>query len=1047
MSVISSLFVELRLQSEGFNNDIKDSMRSLNDFEKTVKPSLQISKDLGTAMAATGAAVTGAIGIMVKQAADYGDALRDASIRTGVTVQSMAGLKIAAEQSGASFDDLQTGLKKLAVNADMATTSGSAQQKMFQALGITVKDAHTGAMRPMADILGDVADHFKNTTDKTNETGEAVKLFGKNGAGLIEFLELGKAGLQEFQDKAQRLGLVIGNDVANQADQFKDTLNDLHDAELGMSIVIGNELLPKLTSFAVWMTNSIVGIREFVDNHRALIDVATVAAAVIGSVGTALVTMTYVLPAAKAAMVALDIAMDANPIGLVVTALGALVIGLVYFRNEIAGYALAAFGKWFEGIEKFLEYTQIAAEALGLDGLSGKIGTARDYLTGLSSDMAAASQVVLDGARANDTNTASMEALKQSHKGAPSIFEDESKSLKKLREDGSKANDEYFASLTEFYKNQRQLGQISADDLMNDLLHFEDLRYQGEDHADGNLLELAQKHEKNIQKIKDDGATALHAIDLQMQAQTQADIRQVQQDHEQAQSIIAAADAAFYAKAYGMGAMSADQLRQVQLGAEDLRYRTMVDYHGWTEAEQERHNANLLKIDEDHFKNSLDLSHTYVGDSLLDEATLNAGRAVLRDSDSAQQAATYKEQHDALVIRSKTELDTWKQNAKEQGQLGHDVQHEWESAMDSMAKNVSKSVADMVVSWDFNASSMIDIAKRTATSMLSAMLDGMIRPLTNELAKLGTSLTDSLLGLTQTKNPVTGAVTGAIPGGGGLLGAVGNLIGGGSNPIPGQTAEGLANAGFTAGGTTATGGEASAGLFGGAGAASAAAGIAAAAVGIGGIIYSFLGNAHVSADELVQSFQNPFDSQFGALIGAVNEGIKSGSMSASDLASADQQARSLWEQFSMAVTNWSNEKIQTGFGTPFQVDKNRQKVAQQFYDTENPFVGGWLSWLDANAAAAAAGGQLQSFAVGTPYVERDMLAMIHKGEAIIPADQNTGGMGGVNVTIDARGSNMSEQQWRKIAEYTAECIKNNTRGVGHTVARAMKNQMPSVVTA
>ena len=42
---------------------------------------------------------------------------------------------------------------------------------------------------------------------------------------------------------------------------------------------------------------------------------------------------------------------------------------------------------------------------------------------------------------------------------------------------------------------------------------------------------------------------------------------------------------------------------------------------------------------------------------------------------------------------------------------------------------------------------------------------------------------------------------------------------------------------------------------------------------------------------------------------------------------------------------------------------------------------------------------LPSFDIGTPYVPQDMVAMVHKGEAIIPASQNTGGMGG-GVTVN-----------------------------------------------
>lgn len=44
--------------------------------------------------------------------------------------------------------------------------------------------------------------------------------------------------------------------------------------------------------------------------------------------------------------------------------------------------------------------------------------------------------------------------------------------------------------------------------------------------------------------------------------------------------------------------------------------------------------------------------------------------------------------------------------------------------------------------------------------------------------------------------------------------------------------------------------------------------------------------------------------------------------------------------------------------------------------------------------------------VGTPYVPQDQIAMIHKGEAIIPANQNNpASMGGVNIVVNMQGGN------------------------------------------
>lgn len=53
-------------------------------------------------------------------------------------------------------------------------------------------------------------------------------------------------------------------------------------------------------------------------------------------------------------------------------------------------------------------------------------------------------------------------------------------------------------------------------------------------------------------------------------------------------------------------------------------------------------------------------------------------------------------------------------------------------------------------------------------------------------------------------------------------------------------------------------------------------------------------------------------------------------------------------------------------------------------------IGGWIGSLL---------GSLPSFDVGTPYVPRDMLAMVHQGEKIIPAAQNRAGAGGQSISV------------------------------------------------
>lgn len=60
-------------------------------------------------------------------------------------------------------------------------------------------------------------------------------------------------------------------------------------------------------------------------------------------------------------------------------------------------------------------------------------------------------------------------------------------------------------------------------------------------------------------------------------------------------------------------------------------------------------------------------------------------------------------------------------------------------------------------------------------------------------------------------------------------------------------------------------------------------------------------------------------------------------------------------------------------------------------------------------------GNFHSYAVGTNYVPFDMMAIVHKGEAIVPASQNNGGSA-VTINVDARNSNWSEAEWKSRIE-------------------------------
>ncbi len=283
-TVIRDLAIALKLQSDSFTNGMRAAQKDAKELEKVLKPVVTGLKDVGVAASAMGLAIVGPLAAATRAAANYGDAIRDMSIRTGVATQQLAGYKLAAEQSGTSVEDLSVGLKKLAVNATEAARGNTQQIALFKEMGVTVKGAN-GAMLPLDKILAQVSTHFKGMTDKTLEADEAVKVFGKSGTNLTEFLELGSAGLAEFQKQAEKMGLAIGPEAAAQADKFNDNIRQMEAATLGLSLAIGNALLPKLNEMAVAVTNGVVKLKDFAAEHEDVTRTALATGTVLGVTG------------------------------------------------------------------------------------------------------------------------------------------------------------------------------------------------------------------------------------------------------------------------------------------------------------------------------------------------------------------------------------------------------------------------------------------------------------------------------------------------------------------------------------------------------------------------------------------------------------------------------------------------------------------------------------------------------------------------------------------------------------------------------------------
>ncbi len=223
-------------QTRSAFDSIRGNLAKLGDESNRVKGLLA---GLGVSLSVAGFAT------MIKSAIDAADHLNKLSQKIGISVEALSTLRFAAQLSDVSLETLQKGIKGLSQNIAEANTGVGDGAQVFDALGISVKNAD-GSMKSTEAVLLQVADVFANLEDGAVKTALAVKLFGKSGMDMIPFLNQGAAGINQLTAEAERLGLKLTTETARSAEAFNDNLTALKASSSALGIALARDFLPEL---------------------------------------------------------------------------------------------------------------------------------------------------------------------------------------------------------------------------------------------------------------------------------------------------------------------------------------------------------------------------------------------------------------------------------------------------------------------------------------------------------------------------------------------------------------------------------------------------------------------------------------------------------------------------------------------------------------------------------------------------------------------------------------------------------------------------------
>lgn len=292
----------------------------------------------GAAIAAAGAAIVGPVLAAAQSWSDYAGDLEDASIRTGLSVESLSTLTHVAEDTGASAESLTKGLIGVAKFADAVGKGSKEATAALDQMGLSAATFLAASPDERVKLL---ADGIASIPDPSKRATTAMKAFGKAGVELLPMLAAGGAGIAAMQQQFADLGLAVPSKDIGMFAAWSDSMAIIGKQLKRIWQEFGAALIEAVTPFIPIITKALAAAIEFAQNNRGLIKIVlavgaalvTVGTAVFG-VGAALATAGAIISGIGSALVAIGpivaaisaaFTFLAGPVGLAILAVAAVI--------------------------------------------------------------------------------------------------------------------------------------------------------------------------------------------------------------------------------------------------------------------------------------------------------------------------------------------------------------------------------------------------------------------------------------------------------------------------------------------------------------------------------------------------------------------------------------------------------------------------------------------------------------------------------------------------------------------------------------------------
>src|SRR5690606_4400872 len=169
-----------------------------------------------------------------------------------ILIESVQGLRFAAEQSSTDIKTLEVGLRSLARRSAEAALGNTSFAKGFERLGVNVVDAN-GNLKDMETILMEVADGAAKMASEAEVSAALMTVMGDAGRRLVPFMRQGSDGIRSLMNEARRLGIVMDENAIRTLDALGAEIQITGDRIGAMSRDLAYRLAPAVSVAVGWL--------------------------------------------------------------------------------------------------------------------------------------------------------------------------------------------------------------------------------------------------------------------------------------------------------------------------------------------------------------------------------------------------------------------------------------------------------------------------------------------------------------------------------------------------------------------------------------------------------------------------------------------------------------------------------------------------------------------------------------------------------------------------------------------------------------------------